>query len=169
MRPAPTLASTLLLLVLIGAGGSVAQELPAGSWAGSVVAAPPADPRALEVTLRREGDGFALRVASAGRRLLDGSFVPTARPGVYETSAGGLMSFFGRGATRNPLAGDELVWARRDGAGLAAYALRLMTADFDLLQLILTAEGDGLRATLRELRHGQPPLEASGLLTRKTG
>lgn len=90
----------------------------------------------LGVTIRPDEDGFRMRWMAFGSaadepdrpRVIEVSFDPTARPGVfaYREEPGSLLDrLFASPQTTDPLAGETLLWARLEGPSLTVYSLDL--------------------------------------------
>ncbi|MFO1035268.1 MAG: hypothetical protein U1E45_00355 [Geminicoccaceae bacterium] len=99
-----------------------------GSWAGtvtesSVPAAPVGAP--LSITVTPNGDDLQLSWISPDGKSTEVKLAPSSRPGIWRAVKGGFFSMFGDSETVNPLAGDELVWARLQQDTLFLYRMNI--------------------------------------------
>lgn len=163
------------LMLVAAAAPAAAAAAPmdklAGRWTGPVTqrAGPMlASAETLEFVLRETGDGFHASLRAGTKDLISGNFVPSEHEGVFEVPrGGGLMSLFQGPRPANPLAGEPLVWARRDGSGLVLYRLALDGGAFHLDRADCQPKDGAVDVTFAVRAHAQAPMRLEAQLTRR--
>ena len=154
-----------------------------GRWQGQTAAADAGvavQPSDLDVEIQPASNGgFIVRwteLRAAGkdvrRQPVEARFAPTERPNVFAFTEDPslLASLFASPDTGNPLAGDQLLWARIDGDTLIVYSLALDPGGGFVLHRDARTLDDGGLAVLQTVRTGAgEPLEVVGRLVPGAG
>jgi hypothetical protein len=169
----PRLLATAIVACGLAAGAAFAQPSAAirGVWTGAVAERSsiwPAGDGRIEVRVDGSDSRFSVSVAHSREPLLATELAAGKRSGVFEPpAAGGIMAFFRRDGTVNPLEGKPLAWARRAGAALIVYMLDVRGGPYRLDRVVLTPAGERLELAFERREHDRPPAQFRATLERQ--
>lgn len=149
-HPAPLIALLVLLFATVPRAAGIFDRL-AGVWQAAGE-----DSFVRVIELGGDDRGFRLRVALAGGREWQGRFEPGPKPGLFGVSeeGGGILDWFSRRRSGQPLEGAPVDWARAAADGLVVYRLDILASGrFELLRIALTPADGTLLVRTVEHRH----------------
>lgn len=153
-------AGAILLATAVAVPAADASSVPEGlfgEWAGRAAEAEPPLGEfgdTVRVSLKPDGSGFVLSGSAGTAGDLHVTMAPTAQPNVFGPSSGnGMLSMFRSDDPPDPLAGEQLRWARLAGNELIVYAFHIDgDGTFVLDRYAFARDGDelALRLTRRD-------------------
>jgi hypothetical protein len=165
-HPAPLIALLVLLFTTAPGAAGVFDRL-AGVWQAAGE-----DSFVRLIELGGDDRSFRLRVALVDGREWQGRFEPGPRPGLFSVSeeGGGILDWFSRRRSGQPLEGAPVDWARATADGLVVYRLDILASGrFDLLGIALTPADGTLLVRTVEHRHPTLLLRHEDRLARSGG